>query len=118
MTDGTDSSGRDMLIERALKSEQMQVAVHAAELFARLGHPCRAPEQGHVAGLPVLDVAAVGLLTVAEDAAVDPGIRDLAARTAIAHAVLTLSPRTAPRFEPQPQHAGNGLPPHLTWGDE
>jgi len=32
------------------------------------------------------------LLRVAEDAAIDPGIRDLAARMATAHALLTLSP--------------------------
>ena len=39
----------------------------------------------------------VRLLGVAEDAAIDPGIRDLAARMATAHAVLTLSGRRARR---------------------
>ena len=60
------------------------------------------------------------LLRVAEDAAIDPGIRDLAARMATAHAGLTLSPRRARKRAPEPgRHAdGNGLPPHLTWGDE
>ena len=61
------------------------------------------------------------LLRVAEDAAIDPGIRDLAARMATVHAVLTLSPRRARRRDESrlPRHAdGNGLPPHLTWGDE
>ena len=56
------------------------------------------------------------LLAVAEDAAIDPGIRDLAARMATAHAVLTLSPRRA-RKRPA-QHAGNGLPPEGSWGGE
>jgi len=55
------------------------------------------------------------LLRVAEDAAIDPGIRDLAARMATAHALLTLSPRKARRAA-LPRHAGNGLPPHLSWG--
>ena len=59
------------------------------------------------------------LLRVAEDAAIDPGIRDLAARMATAHAVLTLSPRRARRRPPEPgRHTDNGLPPHLSWGDE
>ena len=56
------------------------------------------------------------LLRVAEDAAIDPGIRDLAARMATAHAVLTLSPRRS-RKRPA-QHAGNGLPPAVSWGGE
>jgi len=47
------------------------------------------------------------LLRVAEDAAIDPGIRDLAARMATAHAVLTLSPRKARRVERPARHAGN-----------
>ena len=58
------------------------------------------------------------LLSVAEDAAIDPGIRDLAARMATAHAVLTLSPRRARRVERPARHAGNGLPPHLSCGDD
>jgi hypothetical protein len=37
---------------------------------------------------------------------------------AICHAILTLSPRGARRVERQARHASNGLPPHLTWGDE
>ena len=58
-------------------------------------------------------------LRVAEDAAIDPGIRDLAARMATAHAVLTLSPRRARRADRPARHAdGTGLPPHLTWGDD
>ena len=56
------------------------------------------------------------LLSVAEDAAIDPGIRDLAARMATAHAVLTLSPRRARKSSAQ--HAGNGLPPAVSWGGE
>ena len=59
------------------------------------------------------------LLGVAEDAAIDPGIRDLAARMATAHAVLTLSPRRARRGERQAPHAGNGnLPPSFRWGGD
>jgi len=58
------------------------------------------------------------LLRVAEDAAIDPGIRDLAARMATAHAVLTLSPRRARRVERQARHVGNGLPPAVNWGGE
>jgi hypothetical protein len=56
------------------------------------------------------------LLEVAEDAAIDPGIRDLAARMATAHAVLTLSPRRS-RKRPA-QHPGNGLAPTVSWGGE
>jgi hypothetical protein len=38
---------------------------------------------------------------------------------ALAHAVLTLSPRKARRVERQARHGGdNGLPPHLQWGAE
>jgi len=58
------------------------------------------------------------LLRVAEDAAIDPGIRDLAARMATAHAVLTLSPRRARRGLDISRPTGGGLPPHVSWGDE
>jgi len=37
---------------------------------------------------------------------------------AVAHALLAQAPRKARRVERQARHAGNGLPPHLTWGDE
>jgi hypothetical protein len=37
---------------------------------------------------------------------------------AVAHALLCLAPRRARRVQ-QPRHtSGNGLPPHLTWGDQ
>ena len=59
------------------------------------------------------------LLRVAEDAAIDPGIRDLAARMATAHALLTLSPRRARRVGRLAPHAdGNGLPPAVSWGGD
>jgi hypothetical protein len=59
------------------------------------------------------------LLDVAESPSIDPGLRDLSARLALAHAVLTLSPRRARRVERQARHADNdGLPPHLGWGEE
>jgi hypothetical protein len=45
-------------------------------------------------------------------------MQNTAALIALTHAVLTLSPRRARRVERQARHAGNGLPPHLTWGDE
>jgi len=57
------------------------------------------------------------LLATAESPTVDPGLRDLSARLALAHAVLTLAPRRARRVERPARHAGNGLPPHLQWGD-
>jgi hypothetical protein len=37
---------------------------------------------------------------------------------AIAHAILTLSPRRARKIERQARHAGTALPPGLTWGGE
>lgn len=58
------------------------------------------------------------LLAVAEDAAVDPGIRDLAARMATAHAILTTAPRRARKRASEPSRHSDGLPPHLTWGDD
>ena len=59
------------------------------------------------------------LLRVAEDAAIDPGIRDLAARMATAHAVLTLSPRRARRISRVPaQHGSGTLPRSMSWGDD
>jgi hypothetical protein len=57
------------------------------------------------------------LLAVAESSVTD-SIQSSAALIAIGHAILTLSPRKARRVERQAKHAGNGLPPHLTWGDE
>jgi len=59
------------------------------------------------------------LLAVAEDAAIDPGIRDLAARMATAHAVLTLSPRRARPGEREARHTdNNNLPPSMRWGGD
>ena len=54
------------------------------------------------------------LLRVAEDAAIYPGIRDLAARMATAHAVLTLSPRQARRAQRKTDH-GRSLSPDERW---
>jgi hypothetical protein len=59
------------------------------------------------------------LLDVAESPSIDPGLRDLSARLALAHAVLTLSPRKARRVERRARHADIGtLPPNMNWGDE
>jgi len=46
------------------------------------------------------------LLDVAESPNVDPAIRDLAARMATAHAVLTLSPRRARRGDREARARG------------
>jgi hypothetical protein len=57
-------------------------------------------------------------LEIAESSGAEAELRDLAAQISLVLAVLTLSPRKARRVERQARHAGNGLPPHLTWGDE
>jgi hypothetical protein len=57
------------------------------------------------------------LLRVAETSVVEE-IQTITALLALTHAILTLAPRKARRVERQPRHAGNGLPPHLNWGDE
>jgi hypothetical protein len=46
-----------------------------------------------------------------------PETPDTAGLLALAHAVLTLSPRRARRVEREARHGGT-LPPHLSWGDE
>jgi hypothetical protein len=61
--------------------------------------------------------AAERLLGAAESSVIE-NIQISAALLALTHAVLTLSPRRARRVERQARHAGYGLPPHLTWGDE
>jgi hypothetical protein len=61
--------------------------------------------------------AAERLLAVAEGSVVDT-IQSNAALIAVAHAILTLSPRKARRVARPAQHASNGLPPHLSWDDE
>jgi hypothetical protein len=63
-------------------------------------------------------VEATRLLSVAQSPGVDPGIQQTAALAAIASALLCSAPRRARRAERPARHAGNGLPPHLTWGDE
>jgi hypothetical protein len=57
------------------------------------------------------------LLRVAETSAVEQ-IQHTTALLALAHAVLTLSPRRARRVERPARRCNNGLPPHLSWGDE
>jgi len=57
------------------------------------------------------------LLAAAESSVTDQ-LQNTTALIALTHAVLTLAPRKARRGERQARHAGNGLPPHLTWGDE
>jgi hypothetical protein len=54
-------------------------------------------------------IEATRLLAAAESPTVDQGLRDLSARLALAHAVLTLSPRRARRVERPARHA-NGSP--------
>jgi len=53
MTHGTDSLRGDVRIERDAERGQVQVAVDASELLARLEHPGGAPAQRHGAVLPV-----------------------------------------------------------------
>jgi len=58
------------------------------------------------------------LLAAAETSRTD-GIQQTDALIALGHAILTLSPRKARRPARLARHAdGNGLPPHLSWGDE
>ena len=55
------------------------------------------------------------LLAVAESSVTEQ-IQHTSALIALTHAILTLSPKRARRG--LPRHAGNGLPPHLHWGEE
>jgi hypothetical protein len=57
-------------------------------------------------------------LLAAAESSVTEQIQTRAALIAIADAVLTLSPRRARRVERPAWHAGNGLPPHLSCGDD
>jgi hypothetical protein len=57
-------------------------------------------------------------LLAAAESSITEEIQQVSALIAIGHAILTLSPRKARRIERPARHASNGLPPHLTWGDE
>jgi len=57
-------------------------------------------------------------LLAAAEGSITERIQTASALIALAHAVLTLSPRRARRLERAARLAGNGLPPHLTWGDK
>jgi hypothetical protein len=57
------------------------------------------------------------LAEVAVSPGIEPGIQQTAALTAISHALLAAAPRRA-RRAPARHAGGNGLPSHLTWGDE
>jgi hypothetical protein len=57
------------------------------------------------------------LLAVAESS-ITEGIQTASALAALAHAVLTLSPRRARRGSERPDVPTGGLPPNLSWGDE
>ena len=54
MTDGTDTLGGDVRLERGAQRGQVQVAVDPAELATGFDHPGGAPAQRHGAVLPVL----------------------------------------------------------------
>jgi hypothetical protein len=59
------------------------------------------------------------LLAAAESPTVDPGLRDLSARLALAHAVLTLAPRKARRVPAPPgRHTGGSPTERWLRGDE
>jgi hypothetical protein len=59
------------------------------------------------------------LQTVAERLSIDLSLRDLSALLVVGHALLALAPRRGSRAAgPPDRHTdGNGLPPHLSWGD-
>src|SRR5262249_8510378 len=67
---------------------------------------------------PAEHYAAAERLVAAAESSITDQIQTVSALIALTHAILTLSPRKARRVERQPRHASNGLPPHLTWGDE
>ena len=57
-------------------------------------------------------------LLAAAESGVTEHMQAASALIALTHAILTLSPRKARRVARPARHASNGLPPHLTWGDE
>lgn len=72
----------------------------------------------HPSGTPALHYAAAErLLDVAESPSTDDQVRQIAATTAVGHALLAAAPRRA-RKRPAAQQHGNGtLPRSLSWGD-
>jgi hypothetical protein len=67
---------------------------------------------------PAEHYAAAERLVAAAESSTAEQIQTAIALIALTHAILTLSPRKARRAERPARHASNGLPTHLTWGDE
>jgi hypothetical protein len=67
---------------------------------------------------PAQHYGAAERLVAAAESSVTDQMQSTAALIALTHAILTLAPRRARRVERQPRHAGSGLPPGLSWGDE
>jgi len=57
-------------------------------------------------------------LLAAAESSVTEQLQNTSALLALAHAVLTLSPRRARRVERPGRHANGGLPRNMEWGDE
>jgi hypothetical protein len=57
-------------------------------------------------------------LLAAAESSITEQMQNASALLALAHAILTLSPRKARRVERPARPASSGLPPGLTWGDD